>query len=72
MDKFFKKILFKILDPMLSLDSNIVRNHAKRLRETAISETDDVHKTADTLIRISGLLALVEWVYSDKPPEELK
>lgn len=72
MDNFFKKILFKILDPMLGLDSSTVRNHAKRLRKTAISETDDVHRTADTLMRISGLLALIEWVYSDESPEELE
>lgn len=72
MSNIYKKTLFKILNPILGLDSSTIQNHAKRLRKTAISETDDVHKTADTLMRISGLLALVEWIYSNKSPEEVE
>ncbi len=71
MSNFYKKILLKMLGSVKTLKSATVRDHAKRLRKTATSNEDDVYKTADMLMRIAGLLTLVEWVYSEKPPEEL-
>ena len=68
-DNFYKRILFLLIEPILSFKSEWIRDVAENMQTNA--KDNITYDCAKVLIKIANMISLVEWVFSEMSMEEL-